>query len=284
MKVNLCILGAPGAGKAIVHDLLHDNVVTIDPYRARKEGARAEEDVYVSPVMLGELLNLNRTFDDDNPVLRVDSEKGDVEPYLIGGREYRRWLEVYHRASFFLVRETRQVLLHKEIDSDFRKIEIFAPVLSDMLDHPKAYSAIPFLEEFDKTIFLLLNPLGKSIRDFSPTQIIDRAGWIKERWREIQDRRDELKNKQVDPEEVKLRINLLPVEAEAWKNFALKSEKEPDKFKFVECLNWNHFEYKFLERKANPVKETMATVNDILDAAIAVDEETRDILMDFMIK
>jgi len=284
MKVNLCILGPPGVGKAVVHDLLHDNVVTIDPYRARKEGARAEEDVYVSPVMLRELLNLNRTFDDDSPVLRIDSERGDVEPYLIGGREYRRWLEVYNRASFFLVRNTQQVLLHKEIDSDFRKIEIFAPVLNDILDHPEVYDVIPFLEEFDKTVFLLLNPLSKSIRDFSPAQIIDRAGWIRERWREIQDRRDELKNKQVDPGEVQLRINLLPVEAAAWKKFALKSEEDSGRFKFVECLNWNHFEYKFLERKGNIVKETMETVNDILESASAVDGETREIIMKFMIK
>ena len=267
MAINLCILGAAGVGKSVLNDLLKDGVEIIEPFRARTEGARYGEKVYISPVILSELLILNRRVD-RGPILCIDSDKNIFPPYLSGNHEFRKWLEVYQRATFFMVGNTKQILLHHKIKSELRKVEIFAPVLLDILENRALRGIIPFLENIEKTIFLLLNPLNESILNFDPRQIINWAGWGRNQWQEIQDKRNKQKNKRVEPGDVQARIELLPIEMEAWRAFAQMAEKNKERYSFIECVKWNHFEYKYPEKGTKEYTHKLKdTLKDIMAEA-----------------
>src|SRR5689334_8389297 len=109
MSMTLCILGASGIGKSPLDGLLRPGVGKVEPYRARPDGARKGEEYYVNPHMLKELLELNRQA--GPALMEVDSDRGNIQPFQVGGRPYRKWLVLFPRASFFQVRGTEQVLL-----------------------------------------------------------------------------------------------------------------------------------------------------------------------------
>lgn len=275
MIVNFCILGASGIGKSPVDCLFPSDVVRIEPYRAREEGARPNEKYFVSPTMLEELLFLNRKLD-QKPIVYLDSDKGNTEPYMIGRKKYRKWLEVYKRASFFTVRKTKQVLLHyeQEIALDCRKVEVFAPVLSLILENEDVRSALPFLQEA-MTVFILLNPLTKSVRDINLDQIIDGVGWERKDWIKLQTKRNRLLGKDEKSSSVNERVDLLPLEAKAWQSLAKLTEQKPDDFRFVECLGWSHYEYKYLGKEDSEIaKELESAKSDILKSAQSVGLES----------
>lgn len=281
MAINLCILGAAGVGKSVLNDLLKDGVEIIEPFRARMEGARCGEKVYISPVILSELLILNRRVD-RGPILCIDSDKSFFPPYISGNHEFRKWLEVYQRATFFAVGNTKQILLHQKIKSELRKVEIFAPVLLDILENRALAGIVPFLENVEKTIFLLLNPLNESILNFDTRQIINWAGWGRNQWQEIQDKRNKLKHKKSDAADVQTRIDLLPIEAEAWRALAKLSEKNRDKYCFIECIKWNHFEYLYPEKGTKEYSHKLKeTLKDIMAQASKTGQE--DILKRFFL-
>ena len=266
MITNLCILGASGTGKSILNDLLKDNIEIIEPYRARNEGARASEKVFIPPEIVSELLILNRRLD-RGPILSLDSDKHIFPPYISGEHSFRKWLEVYKRATFFLMGNNRQVLLHQKIKSDLRKIEIFAPVLLDILENRALHDVIPFLGGVRKTIFLLLNPLSESIMNFDPKQIINWAGWGRKQWQEIQDKRNKLKCHRVDPHEVQTRIDLLPIQAETWRSFAALADEDKEHFGFIECIKWKYYEYKFLEKGNKEHTKNLQGVHQVIQEA-----------------
>lgn len=250
MTLNVCIIGASGVGKTEFSKLFRkDKVTTIEPYRARKDGARINEKYFVNPDMLTELLLLNRTTD-PNPVVYLDSDIGNVAPYTIGNKSYRKWLEVYKRASFFMVRDTAQVLLHHPEDEvKDRRLEIFAPVLSLILNSRAAARIIPYFQGA-VTVFVLLNPLDQSVLKTDSTRITEYSfsdgEWS---WERIQKERNFATKGEAKSEDIRKRLDALPIEASAWQSLAQLAKDDPDAFKFVDCKQWRYFECECLAGK-----------------------------------
>lgn len=284
MIVNLAVMGASGVGKTNLGDLFHDDVEVIEPYRVRPKGARAGEHYFVAPAMFEELLALNRIAE-PTPLFFLDSDDGETEPYAIGRKNYRKWLEIHSRASFFTIRKDLQVLLQsKRLGSNLRKVEIFSPVLSLMLSavqkNPHVQQALRFLHEADLTIFVLLNPLDRLVLN-GPKGIIDGCGWARKQWTELQRKRIEEKGKSAGKssedirkelekaaEEISERVDILPLEAETWQTLDMLAARYPKRFILVHCERWTHFEWKYSANKDAKAKaENEAARADLLKAA-----------------
>lgn len=277
-KINVCVIGGSGVGKSTVLQYVLGDAARIDPYRARTDGARTGEDRYVSPAMWQELLRLNEQLDENGPKVTLSSNKGDMDPCLIGDSALEQWVKIFTNASFFTVRQDIQVLLHNDFDVDapFRKVELFAPVFYAILRNKTARDLIPFLQGA-KTIFILLNPLAMPITRVVADDVIDKASWIAEDWIDLQFQRSslwgELKGLDSAALEKKRasmakRVMQLPYEVVTWQNLVALSRSEPDICGFVECLGWTHFEYKYIGRgEAEVRRRAEAAKQDILRAA-----------------
>jgi len=247
MSYNVAFIGCSGVGKGKASNAIPNGKAgVVEPYRARKDGARGGEKVYVAPEVLLELLHLNRAVH-GRPLIHRDSGKGDVPPYGRGDIRFRNWLEVYRGASFFMVRDTAQVLLHNQPDGrPVRKIEIFAPVLSAIL-RSDAKLAMPYFHE-SRTIFVHLNPLSVPMADVDPSGIADHEfaeeGWD---WESIQARRNQIVKGDEKRDDIAVRMALLPDEAAAWQDLAALAGEEPDEFAFIDCTEWSFFECRILD-------------------------------------
>jgi hypothetical protein len=171
------------------------------------------------------------------------------------------------------VREDKQVLLHYQGQTTGHcKVEIFSPVLSLILGNQQAVDAIPVLKRADKTIFLLLNPLSKSIGSLDdPAKIIE-CEWKREQWMEIQEKRDIQKLEEaqkpateINVKEINIRIDLLPVEAKAWQYFHKLAKDDPTRYGFVEAKGWEHFEHEYkgdVERRNKAAKSILEAAKE----------------------
>jgi len=276
-KTNVCVIGGSGVGKStVLRYVFAETTARVDPYRARPDGARKGEDRFVSPQMWEHLRQMSHALY-GKPVVELSSARGGMDPCSIGGRDLKQWLKIYADASFFTVREDTQVLLHHDLDlnAEFRKVELFAPVFRAILANEPARRAMPFLKDAT-TIFILLNPLAKSVRDIQPSDITDNAGWMREDWADLQYQRSlilgDLDGLDKTEREKKLskmmdRVDKMPYEVTAWKGLQVMSE-QPDAVRFVECLGWPHFEYKYLGTSDKEItKRTAAAKKNILGAA-----------------
>ena len=281
-KTNICVIGGSGVGKSTTLKYVLGDTARIDPYRARPDGARTGEDRYVSPAMWQELLRLNERLDENGPRVTLSSNKGDMDPCLMGDSALEQWVKIFTNASFFTVRKDMQVLLHYDfqVDAPLGKVELFAPVFYAILKNKTARDAIPFLQGA-KTIFILLNPLATPVTEVAADDVIDKAGWIVEDWIDLQFQRsllwgelEGLDSVALEKKRAKMaeRVVQLPYEVAAWQNLIALSRSEPDVCGFVECLGWTHFEYKYIGRgKAEIRRRAEAAKQDILRAASIVD-------------
>lgn len=252
MSQNIIFIGGSGMGKGKIGDAIpKGKAQVVEPYRARKDGAREGERYFISPDMLSELLRLNRALS-GAPLLQYDSDIGNVSPYGGGSKCFRAWLEIYEGASFFMVRDTAQVLLHNELNSPaIRKLEIFGPVLSAILRSP-AKDVIPYFQN-SSTVFILLNPLAVPITKIDAADIAKcqfaEAGW---NWEKVQIERNKIvKDGDAMPDDVAVRMALLPNEAEAWQNLTALAVENPKTFAFIDCTKWSFFECRTLKSECS---------------------------------
>jgi len=218
-----------------------------EPYRARKDGARKGETYYVSPEMLKEVLRLCGAAEGE-PVIHLDSAAGNVKPYGSSSNLFRNWLEVYKSASFFMVRDTEQVLLHSEPKKpDIRKLEIFGPVLAAIL-RSQAKDVMPFFRD-STTIFVHLNPLSQPLKDVNPDEVAKLAfANPKWNWESIQTKRNMIVRGKPLADDVAVRMALLPDEVRAWQELLALSQPR-GQFHFVDCTEWDFFEARRLNEE-----------------------------------
>ena len=160
------------------------------------------------------------------------------------GRRLSNRVDVFTGASFFNVRNDVQVLLHDlDLNSKFRKVELFAPTFHRILADRSPVAAIPFVNDAT-TIFILLNPLAKSISEIEPSEVTDRAGWMCEDWVDLQYQRslilgefdglNEAERRETNTTMMD-RVNQMPYEVTAWQAIQEMSKKS-ETVKFVEFL------------------------------------------------
>ena len=232
--LRLCILGHSGVGKTHLAQLFA--VGGWEPFRVRQPRNEADAAVCKSPAEYAALL----------------AERFDVPLVYEGGPPND--LRVYDDWSFFNVRNTTQCLQHTASARDpsaSLRIEIFAPVLAEMLEHEDELDGRAFSLDPDDMVVLLLNPTARSIHDMvEPTDELRLATLLAIRERATVDDGD------FDLGDALRRSEFLDVELEAWKRIA---KHVPH---YVECLRWGHFEYRHLVNGPAELARARASVLD----------------------
>lgn len=214
---RLCILGHSGVGKTHLAQLF--DLEGWEPYRVRSPRSEADAAVCTSPAEYDALLAARR-----------------ARPLVYGGGPPNE-LRVYDDWSFFSVRDTQQCLEHTAAARDPSvplRIEIFAPVLAEMLEHEDELDGRAFALDRDDLIVLLLNPTARSIHDLDePSDELRLATLFAIRERAA------VSDGDFNLADGLRRVEHLDAEFEAWKRIA--------KFvpNVVECLRWEHFEYRY---------------------------------------
>ena len=243
--LRVCILGHSGAGKTHLAKLFA--LEGWEPYRVRAPRNAADAAVCKSPAEYDALLA-------DRAGHRLLYEGGTPSE-----------LRVYDDWSFFSVRNTEQCLEHTAAARDPSqplRIELFAPVLAELLEHEKELDGRAFSLNVDNLVVLLLNPTARSIVDMEePTDELRLATLLSIRERATVDDND------FDLADGLRRSEYLDDELEAWKRIA----------KFVphtvECQRWEHFEYRHIARgdaelvraKASVLEAVASQAPDVLD-------------------
>jgi hypothetical protein len=221
--IRLYIAGHSGIGKSPLTRLF--NVEGWEPFRVRVPRNDQDAKVCKTPEEARELEN---------------EYKERIPIYESIGNSTNQ-LRVYDEWSVFDVRGKSQWLNHtlaKDSNASLR-IEIFAPVFAEMLEHREKIKEA-FDLELDNILILLLNPTSMSFRDMKdPTHALSLATLtaITERSR--------LFGKGVDLADGLQRVEHLSGELSAWNKFYAIAPKN-----VVECKNWSHFEFRYSEPEA----------------------------------
>jgi len=252
LVLRVCILGHSGVGKTHLARLFA--LEGWEPYRVRQPRSDHDAAVCMSPAAYDALR----------------AERAGRRPLYSGGAPND--LRVYQDWSFFSVRNTKQCLEHTAASRDPSRplrMELFAPVLAELLEHHEELDGRAFTLNIDNLVVLLLNPTAQSIHDMDePTDELRLATLLSIRERAAVDDND------FDLADALRRSEHLDTELEAWKKVA----------KFVphtvECLTWEHFEYRHIRRGERELARARTTV---LDAVAAQAPGILDRLQSWMI-
>lgn len=215
--LRVCILGHSGVGKTHLASLFA--LEGWEPFRVRTPRSDIDAAVCKSPAQYEALL----------------ADQADRALVFEGGAPNE--LRVYEDWSFFNVRDTQQGLEHTAAARDpsaSLRIEIFAPVLAEMLEHQDVLDGRAFSLNRDDLVVLLLNPTARSVHDLDePSDELRLATLFAIRERAV------VSDGDFNLADALRRVEHLDAELEAWKRIA--------KFvpNTVECLRWEHFEYRY---------------------------------------
>ena len=215
MFINrICILGHSGIGKSNLARLF--NVDGWEPFRVRKPRDAEDAKICMSPE---EFERLRSTLESKKLLYEGD-----------GG------LKVYEDWSLLKVRGKDQCLSHTpeaKSDRSLLRVEIFAPVLVQMLKNRDKRAGVFSLDPA-RTLVILLNPTRTSFQGTDePSQELrlSTAFAVAERYRAA--------GKPVDLADVIQRTEHLQDELSAWREMFTTGAV------VVECMNWEHFEYRY---------------------------------------
>ncbi len=151
LRKTIIVVGPGGVGKSPL-DVIFKVDTRIDPYRLRGDGPRASDDVfYAHPKLYQELTSALGILGDE----RHPPKPQELKP--------PREIEWYEKSKtlFFNVRQEKLCLLLGGLKNRTAKAEIYAPVLSEILD-----GVIPGLEGvFGRVHIIVLNPASVSVSE-----------------------------------------------------------------------------------------------------------------------
>jgi len=230
--LRVCILGHSGVGKTHLAQLFA--LEGWEPFRVREPRNPTDAALCKTPAEYAAL----------------KAGRADVAPVYRGGPPND--LRVYEDWSFFAVRNGAQCLEHTAAARDRStslRVEIFAPVLAELLEHHDEIDGRAFSLDPDDIVVLLLNPTARSIHEMvEPTDELRLATLFAIRERATVDDGD------FDLADALRRSEFLDVELDAWKKVA----------KFVphtvECLRWEHFEYRYLVKGPSELSRARESV------------------------
>ncbi len=230
--LRVCILGHSGVGKTHLARLFA--LEGWEPFRVREPRSDADAAVCKSPAEYAALVEDHA----HRPLIYAGGPPND--------------LRVYHDWSFFDVRNTSQCLEHTTAARDpstSLRVEIFAPVLAEMLEHQDELDGRAFSLNPDDLLVLLLNPTARSIHDMDgPSDELRLATLLAIRERASVD------DGNFDLADGLRRAEGLDHELEAWKTIAKHVPQT------VECLRWEHFEYRHFVAGPSELARARASV------------------------
>ncbi len=191
----------------------------------------------------------------------------DVSPLYQSTALSKNQLFIYQDWSVFRVRGTDQWLQHtkaaKNPDVSLRT-EIFAPILVEMLENQRTFGNQwndNGAFAFDKKDFLivLLNPTSQ------PYGTMDGpSDELRECTRSAISQRMQIQSGAIDATDVERRVSQLDDELIAWRRLF-----QIPNVRLVECVNWPHFEHKYLDpSKSNSDKKELNAARHTLLLAI----------------
>jgi hypothetical protein len=217
--MRICIVGHAGIGKSPISRLFR--IEGWEPFRVRKP--RNEEDKKVCKTLA------------EYQVLLEGCQKD--EALYEGSGTSDNALRVFTDWSFFKVRGDPQCLEHTAAAKDPAisiRVEIFAPVLVEMIENSAKISAA-FHLALEDLVIIMLNPDSVSFAKMTTPSVplcLATHTAVSERNR--------VQGKPTDLPDMLKRIDYLTGELEAWvklKNLVRKNT--------IECLRWPHFEYRY---------------------------------------
>jgi hypothetical protein len=252
--IQIPVMGPAGVGKSHLDKLT--DLPGWDPYRVRPP--RTADDKAMDKNIFNDLLVKGDV--KDNCWKRghlLYPHDGQCEK-IIDGNEIRR---IYEKSglcictgwSFFKVRGADQCLNHAEYRPDrAMRIEIFAPVLIEMIRHRREL-VDAFDLRLENFLVIILNPTSLSFADSPrpsiPLQLATAMAVVE---------RDRVHGKAPDLGDSMRRVDHLHDELKAWRAF-IKNRN----IATLECLRWHHFEFRY---HANEAGELPRAKNSLLDA------------------
>ena len=166
----------------------------------------------------------------------VNKLKGQ-KPLYASPQDSENNLHVYKDCSFFKVRGKDQYLEHIKAAKDENRslrVEIFAPILVEMLENRKKIKKA-FALDPDNLLIILLNPISQSFKEMkTPSSEFCLATLF------AITERDRIQGKGIDLADGLRRVEYLQNELKAWKKLCEIASQNT-----VECKNWSHFEFRY---------------------------------------
>ena len=215
LRKTVIVVGPGGVGKSPL-DVIFRVDARIDPYRLRRDGPRASDDVfYAPPKLYPELTSALEILGD---------ERQPPKPQELKPPHEIEWYEK-SKTLFFNVRQEKQSLLLGGLKNRTAKAEIYAPVLCEILD-----GAIPDLKGFFGRVHIVaLNPASIGVSEEGALAAIQEKTACNCRARGDSD------------ESVRRRCDSVAEELDAWKRLIQQHGA-------TEYENWEFPEYLYNER------------------------------------
>lgn len=217
--LRICIMGHSGIGKSPLTKLF--KIDGWEPFRVRVPRNAEDAKVCKTPDEYKKLEEGHRN------LASLYESQGDNPNKL---RVYDDW-------SFFEVRRANQCLEHTVAAKDKSiplRVEIFAPVLIEILKNSEALRSA-FVLDKENVLILLLNPTSCSFRDMQePSEELRLATIF------ATTERARVAGKSVDLADSLRRVEHLNGELAAWREFCLLFPQNT-----IECCKWSHFEFRY---------------------------------------
>ena len=167
---------------------------------------------------------------------QIERDHADQTALYEGARNLR----VYRDCSLFKVRDSDQCLDHTPAARDSNQpllMEIFSPIFLELVTNRDRISEAMSLD-LRQLLIIILNPEGSSCgsgSDAPPELLMAVQSAITERSR--------LLGKGIDLADIVRRVGSVREEYQTWQKLMALA---PDRV--VECVNWPHFEFRYMER------------------------------------
>ena len=217
LRKTIIVVGPGGVGKSPL-DVIFRVDARIDPYRLRRDGPRASDDVfYAPPKLYPELTSALEILED---------ERQPPKPQELKPPHEIEWYEK-SKTLFFNVCQEKQFLLLGGLKNRTAKAEINAPVLCEILD-----GVIPGLKGvFGRVHIIVLNPASVGVSEENALPVIQGKT------------ADNCKARGDSDESVRRRCDSVAEELDTWKRLIQQHGA-------TEYANWEYPEYLYNDRSS----------------------------------